>query len=1595
MALNIGINADIQPFVSNLDKAERKYQEMMQEFMSSNGKIGKTLEQIGNETAAAFERTNSIINNTAHEFSHIGGKLENTLSDVARLTTLPKGFEEMGYVGDEVFKHLSSNARGLYEELVTTQQSMADVRKSQSALDEQFSKGTITLTEYVQATSRLDNLTEEYQERSKKLNSELKANKAIFGATSGSINDMSKRLSALKDAYNNLSKAERNSEIGKKLAKDIKAATKELQESEKKFESFGDKLKDAFGGLLPAVGAIASVQTLKNMVGTMVQVRSEFQQLEVSFRTMLGSEDKATKLMDQLVQTAAKTPFDMQGVTQGAKQLLAYGISADEVNETLVRLGDIAAGLSLPLGDLVYLYGTTMVQGRMFTQDLKQFRGRGIDIGSELAKQFGVAEEKVGELVTAGKVGAEEFKKAIWALSSEGGKFGGLMKAQSKTIGGQISNIGDGITQIWNDLGKKSEGIINDVLSGASYVVENYEKIGKVLLNVLNIYGAYRAGLIIGLGVEKAVIAVKSAKTAATIAETAATAANTAATNKNNLAKLNNPYIAITVAVLALTAGLVQLARQSDLTRETMQKLKKVEKENNKEMATEISALARLKGEMEAAGEGAEQWKKAKEELVNKFGKYKSTLDKEITDVNSLNEVYNTLTTSIQTAWRERMKLKSLTTIDEGRGDAYSTTYDNIIKRLNKTSISDERKGEISFILNDILTNTDWKTINEQDIFKLLPQRLSQEDMRKINGNDSIVAWGKQLVQYQKSVLKFNKEEAEINAKWGAFQTPDLIGPMPETNDDKSQNLGEKYRQAEKAYKEAKDLVAKIEKNRDNYTDVAYQKAKDDYESAKKEYQKLGGDTSKGAEKKTTESIDKYEKFYKELETKGSRAAITAQNNIAQAEIDAQEDGYAKSMKLLDHQNRVSYQQLLWNYQDQIKSIEENEKEKYKAAHNGSLEGFKFDKENNKAVLLAQKQFNNDSLALSEIYWTNYFALEENYEKELAQSKLSYLQQYGTLEEQRLAIIEEYAEKIADARKEGDEYKEKSLIKERDSKLFNLDLEGIESLKNAFSDVEQMTREKAVSSLEVLRAKLQETTDPEQIKIFQEQISKLEKALNSEWSKGFSTTNLEQAVRYQYEANQYADQAKIYRELAAKASGKEKEELQSIAKQYEDMSKKSKENAKSGFIGAGITTFVSGMKEAANAMAEIAAANGDEKLAQTAEQLSGVADGLSSITQGFAQGGVLGAAAAGVQWITKNIIDAFVQTKKSQAEFLKNQKDFADALVLNSLSLESNDNIFGVKMLNGAIDAMAKALEAKRRTREAVAELYKIDVKTLDKNWWSNLWGNKDEYTNLRNLAPQIFDNGLIDTESARDFLQTNTQITEEQRKQIENAIALQEAYEEAMKSIEDTVSNFVGGLADDMATQLWDAVKNGESAWDDWQQTGSQAISKLGKQMISEMIQSAWLNQYKDRLVAAFGGQGSESPEEVLSSMFANLDGLFSNTEEAVKKYQEWMEAKGLELEADSRQGSSKSAVGASQDSVDESNARLTTIQGHTFSINETVKDIKAQNEAMRSISSSILEEVIGIHKDTNRLASIENDMRAVKGSMRDLEIKGIKLRN
>ena len=438
-------------------------------------------------------------------------------------------------------------------------------------------------------------------------------------------------------------------------------------------EAEGMKIEDVFDRIKQAATMTIAGISAKEFIQKMVQVRGEFQQLEIAFTTMLQSEEKANELMNQLVKTAAITPFDLKGVSEGAKQLLAYGTAVEEVNEMITRLGDIAAGLSIPLGDLVYLYGTTMVQGRMFTNDLRQFQGRGIPIAEEIAKIMGVTKDAVDELVTAGKVTDQVFHQAILNMTNEGSKFGGLMEAQSKTITGQISNIEDALDMMFNDLGKKSEGVINDALGGVSYLVEHYEAVGKVILSVAAAYGAYKGALFAVIAAQKLAAVWGEVQAFFSLAKSITSAKD--AMLLLNMAVKANPLGLLLSVVTALATSFALFSSNEGKAAEMTAKF-------GERAVTAINRVKTLTTTLNGLTAGTSTHKKVMEELNGILQEYGIEAIKEGDSIDSVNEKREKSIELIKREAIERQRANNLemgmTEYNQKIADAQKKLYENL-----------------------------------------------------------------------------------------------------------------------------------------------------------------------------------------------------------------------------------------------------------------------------------------------------------------------------------------------------------------------------------------------------------------------------------------------------------------------------------------------------------------------------------------------------------------------------------------------------------------------------------------------------------------------------------------------------------------------------------------------------------------------------------------------------------------------------------------------------------------------------------------------------------------------------------------------------
>lgn len=801
------------------------------------------------------------------------------------------------------------------------------------------------------------------------------------------------------------------------LSNDAKAANRDMQELDKTTQSMDKTFR-----------RLAGAFAVKELVSKISTVRGEVQQLEVAFRTMLGSVSQADELLQQLVRTAAITPFGLEDVANGAKQLLAYGLEAEKVNETLIRLGDIAAGLSVPLNDLVYLYGTTMAQGRLYTQDLNQFTGRGIPMISELAKQFGVAESKVKELVEAGKVGFPEVQKVIESLTDEGGKFGGLMEEQSKTITGQISNIEDAVFMMFNEIGQQSEGIINSTLSGVSYMIENYERFGRILLALVGTYGVYRTAIM-------AVVAMKGWATAAEALHYNWLLLVEKAQKMLNATMLANPYVLVATLLAGVCVALVSMKTETE-------RLKEAEEDYQKQKEKVIEA--------------EEEHRRKIEELCSIAGDEAISTDTRREALNKLEMKYPDIFAKYDTEYE---KLKNIKKIKEEiaalDGQKSITRPENELASVNKRIAELEAKAAtehtVSYTTNHgTYTQTvgGLSSAEKAELKNLRNKRGSlQTQVRKneVNAyfenltgisNDTLAT---EIKRRQDLLAKMKLEEknygtisrstAQLN---GTYSRDELQYQLNKLQSEQNRRNKPKDSSADWAASAKKTYQDALKAYNDFIKDTSNSLSQEDFEKkakelkdavdvAKKEYDKVKPGTDKDSQSaaRQREKQERETARRLELQRKLGYELVALQQENDQAETEAMDEGLQKKLKQIEDEYEARKNAL-------AKQKSDWETENAKAGLGGSLS-----KEQQEAI--------DDATELNEA--KRQKAIAETYRAEFALMQ-EQLRQYGTFQQQKLAIAAEYAEKI---RKAGSETEKQTLGRERDSLLAGVKTQELKS----------------------------------------------------------------------------------------------------------------------------------------------------------------------------------------------------------------------------------------------------------------------------------------------------------------------------------------------------------------------------------------------------------------------------------------------------------------------------------------------------------------------------------------------------------------------
>lgn len=749
--------------------------------------------------------------------------------------------------------------------------------------------------------------------------------------------------------------------------------------------------------LTKVLGVIGGAAALKGFVSDLINVRGQFQQLEIAFSTMLKSKEAADKLMTELVDIAAKTPFDLQGVAQSAKQMIAYGSSAENVGDELVMLGNVAAGVGSQLSEIAYLYGTLRTQGRAYAVDIRQFAGRGIPIYEELAKVLGVTKDEVSGLVKEGKVGFKEVEQAFKNMTSESGIYYNLMQEQSKSLTGQISNLKDAWDSMLNKIGKETQGIASTGISTIKSLIENYETIGKILAGLIITYGTYKAACI-------AVTAVQALHTAGINALTVAERIHYGwlvltekAQRLLNATMLANPYVLLVTSVGALCVGMYNLYSSFDDVNRLSVKLQN-EIDNLKDKTEQNNNTIR---EYLPIAKDAKESTEKREDAINKLKKAYPDYFKSLSIETSKNYDVADAVAASNEEYRKRLVL-----MEKLARQRYEEAKANYEKNQPKN-------GNIPSVMGGT-TGYSQTSMSTQDL-----------------------AYVKQLKAAWDTAKDAVKEYSKINSKAKTNRGPSRESSNIDKNN-KNTNLGNKQ-----------------------------------FNSILEHAQKISEIERKQAIERAKEA--------EELE-----------NQVEQARINAMADGSDKTIAQREYDNKKELEAIDRAKEEYIQKEIQRQKEIFDAKEDLRA------KQNPK---YKKRSFDSSNITVDS---SSYDLLKEYTEKNQIQNEVNaqkealneYLKNYGTYQQKRLAISQEYSDKINKAQSEGERL---SLQASMDDALSKLDFEQIKGNMN-WEDVFGNLGDMTISQLERIRQQLRNMLSDgnlglEEYKTAVEQIDKINTAI--------------------------------------------------------------------------------------------------------------------------------------------------------------------------------------------------------------------------------------------------------------------------------------------------------------------------------------------------------------------------------------------------------------------------------------------------------------------------------------------------------------------
>lgn len=1405
----------------------------------------------------------------------------------------------------------------------------------------------------------------------------------------------------------------------KDLEKGAKRAKNQFQEISKAAKKEGDAIKAALKEVYKAIGIAFTAQQAVQFINKMVNVRAEIQALEVSFRTLLGSQQASAALMSQMNEFAAATPLMIDDLAKAAQTMLGFNVAADEVMPMLKAIGDISMGDSQKFQSLALSFSQMSSVGKLMGQDLLQMINAGFSPLAVMAEKTGKSIGELKEEMSKGAISADMVKQAFIDATSEGGQFYGMLKSQGDTVKGALGALSGAITDMFNGIGEHSEGIIKGSVKSLQWLAKNYEKIGKILAWLIVTYGVYKAALMAQITIERVAILQTKGFTAAQVIFHSVIKKSTRAMETFNKTMLANKITLVAMALIGLIYGVYKLATAETGAERAQRKHNEAMKKGKEQIDAYSEAVENYISIIKDDTATQLQRTEAYEKLIRLMPQLKGKTMEEIAAMagDDLGKLKNKNADALSYAQlkkeadaaREAVEAneraleasrKNASANPESQAATIKYYSDKVEESKNALRIAEQELAE----RDKLQQQAEWEAKSQSEKVAYLKEQITLQEQQRDKYADMLPQQARQLALQGKigdatKACSDNTLNLDVNLRSAILSTARLqneVLNLKSRLNFVTANTQQTYKQAYNAAKKDWEDAKKDAKKAEQGTKEEWIAKQDALNKAKQAFEALGGDTST----KTTTTKDRSAEIVEARRRIKQLADMKEENNrrqyrqevdnafsIRQAHINALKDGLAKELQLAKLHTEQLQEENRRRAEDWVLTLRKQREEEWRLNNpEKAKKGFDYTGEVTQAELTRKQQ--------EQIAEYERIALQQG-TKAQADALEKRVRQFESYHQERLRVTEEYRKQEAELRNTDGSLREgvsqdniDELKRQSDEALAKIDevwAERQESYQQWMIDIASMSVAQLERELERVQELLAtaeaQGEDDKNVAVLRAQLEKLRKKLRE----------IEQDSKAT--GKSFEDWARLTDTLRST-----KDELSGIAESIRPINP-AVADAVQGV--AGLATPVIGIIGSIGKFAEMTQKGVSATATATQKAISAAQKGVLILT-------ILSAA---LQVITKII--ALYNKDKEHDKRIKELDGRIASLQrrISHMGWEELENSAGRPLdtiaekletaranavrLAIAIGDNEKALEAIKDTASGAEA---VGVTLADAYMRADYMAGKalgsERYSRARKEM-ELMGQQIALIAKQREEEEAKKKKDKDKIEEYNNKI--QELADKMAQVVDNLINNLLGGdafqLADKLGDALFDAFSKGEDAAKAFGDTVDEVIRNMVKKLLIQQFLEEPIRKAIDKYKKAVTKDGEVSIDEMLANVGVLKDALSGIGDVAgtlPKILENTLSKLGIDID-DALGGQRKGIAAASQDSIDELNGRATAIQTHTAMI--------AQGTArLTSLAQSTFDQLV----EVARMVKVGNATRqriesatvSMESKMRDFETQGIKVR-